>query len=212
MSPWPAKSAAAGPCTSSLVTMRCQYFQPCVDRLGLVAGSETLGICACSRIGSTALDSPENAGPISATILSVLTPLVARLVACVGSPWLSYLTSVILTLGLVALYASTARFAPFHGPMTSAEAAPDRSPMKPILIAEPLLLVEDEPHAEADIASAMPAAAMPETLMKLRRKAVNLSRWIRHWIAMWGVVPDVRTQILSRASGNNTTYYTTRLP
>src|SRR2546423_5359704 len=65
------KFAMAGPWSLSFATTRCQYFQPFAARPGLVADGDTLGILPCSRTPPTAFDSPENAGPIRAVILSV---------------------------------------------------------------------------------------------------------------------------------------------
>src|SRR5215468_5984696 len=112
------KSATPGPWTPSLATTRCQNCQPFLARSTLVADGEMLGILPSSSTGPTFLDSPENAGPISPTILSVLIAVCASGTACSGLPWLSYLTSSTLTLGLVALYCSTASVAPLYGGVT----------------------------------------------------------------------------------------------
>src|SRR5215475_3417161 len=121
------------PWTPSLARMRCQYFQPFWPRVMFVADGDTLGIGASSRIGSTCFDSPENAGPTSPTILSVLIACWARAVAWSGLPWLSYLINWILVVGLVALYSSTAIVAPLNGGITMPAFSPPRSPMNPSL-------------------------------------------------------------------------------
>ena len=66
------KLAIPGPWTLSLGRTRCQYFQPFADSAAFVAEAEMLGIFASSITGATWADSPENAGPIRPTILSVL--------------------------------------------------------------------------------------------------------------------------------------------
>src|SRR5215475_4453016 len=121
------------PWTPSFARMRCQYFQPFWPRVTLVADGDTLGILPSSRIGSTCCDSPENAGPISPTILSVLSACWARPAAWSGCAWLSYRIKSILVVGLVALYSSTAILAPLYGGITMPEFSPVRSPMKPSL-------------------------------------------------------------------------------
>ena len=85
--------AAAGPWELSLPTARCQYFQPFSASVGLVADAVMLTMPACSKMGSAALDSPEKAGPTTATVLSVMT-FWASWGAWAGSPWLSYLMQV----------------------------------------------------------------------------------------------------------------------
>jgi len=79
------------------------------------------------------LDSPENAGPISAEILSVVMRLLGQRGGLLGLGLAVVLTSSIFVLGFVALYSSNAIFARLYGGMTIAELSPVRSPMKPDL-------------------------------------------------------------------------------
>ena len=104
-----------GPWTPSFGSTRCQNFQPFVDSAAFVAEAEMLGISPPPAPGATWADSPENAGPIRPTILSVLMACWASATAFEGSPWLSYSISSIFTAGLVLLYSSMTSFAPFLG-------------------------------------------------------------------------------------------------
>ena len=65
--------AAAGPWALSLPTARWKYFQPLSASVGLVADAVMLTMPACSKMGSALLDSPEKAGPTTATVLSEMT-------------------------------------------------------------------------------------------------------------------------------------------
>ncbi len=207
------KSAMAGPWTPSFGTTRCQYFQPFSARATAVAEAEMLGIFASSSNGPTCLDSPEKAGPTSATTLSVLIACCARLTAVVGSALLSYLIISILTLGLVALYSSTASWAPLLGGMTIPEFSPDRSPIKPIFsvvgAAESPPSDDDPeslPQAARPTVSATPTASTPPRRAILGRKVAFLSpdprrdRVHRTTLAVWPGLVDGITPSSSHRS------------
>ena len=131
-----------------------------MDRFAAVADGDTLGIFACSRIGTAARDSPENAGPIIAAPRSSWTALWTCGTAWSAVPWESYSTSSSRFGGFVALYWSIASFAPLRGGMTRPEFSPVRSPMNPILIvlASPPAGAPP-PHAARPIAATRPIAS-----------------------------------------------------
>src|SRR5215468_3278642 len=157
------------PWTPSLARMRCQYFQPFWPSVTLVADGDTLGILPSSRIGPTCCDSPENAGPIRPTILSVLSACWARPAAWSGLPWLSYGTSSTLVVGLVALYSSTAIVAPFFGGITMPEFSPVRSPMNPSLTVDGWL---------APLVPPPPPLLLPQAESRRVDAATTTSPWI----------------------------------
>src|SRR6266487_1314712 len=170
------------PCAPSLATMRCQYFQPFWPSVTLVAEGEMLGIWPSSRIGPTCWDSPEKAGPIIPTTLSVLIACWARLAAWSGCAWLSYGTSWTLVAGFVALYSSMAIWAPFRGGITMPAFSPVRSPMKPILtVAGPpppppppaLLLLFLPPQPESRRVDAAATTARP---WRVRRTGTSIGQ------------------------------------
>src|SRR5205807_8375182 len=103
-------------------------------------------------MGSATFDSPEKAGPTTATVWSLMT-FWASCGACAGSPWLSYSARVTLGPPPLALYCWTASLTPLLMLIPSCgELLPVRAPKYPIFTAPPLLpepVVELEPHAAA---------------------------------------------------------------
>ena len=99
-----------------------------------MAEAVTLGIPACSKMGSATFDSPEKAGPTMATTLSD-TAFWASWGAWAGSPWLSYSTNDTWVAPDFLLCWSTASLTPSRSFMPSwGELGPVREPKKPILI------------------------------------------------------------------------------
>src|SRR5487761_1080578 len=151
--------------------------------LTLVAEALTLGIPAASKTGSAAADSPEKAGPMTATtlpLISLLAPLLAR----AGLPWLSKGSTDTFTAGLVALYWLMASASPFLMLIPRAALAPVRAPKNPILSVVPdpapavvpplavvllVVLLLLEPHA------ARPKAARATTAMALIRTGLAIA-------------------------------------
>src|ERR1700756_4346586 len=129
--------SAAAPCAAFLPMMRWKYLKLWVDSESSVADGEMLTTCACSRMGSAVLDSPEKAGPTMATVLSLIT-LLARVEAWVGSPWLSYSLSTTFGPVPLALNWSMASFTPLLMLIPSWAFAPVRAPKKPTLTDWPL--------------------------------------------------------------------------
>src|SRR5829696_9708639 len=130
------KSATPGPCTSSFASTRCQVFQPFAASDTAVADGETFGMPASSRIGTPVFDSPENAGPITPTTLSLMAFL-AWLVACAGSPWVSYLISLTWVTPDLALCSCRASSTPLEMLIPSWALGPVWAPMKPRVASPP---------------------------------------------------------------------------
>src|SRR5436305_6417340 len=121
------------PCTASSGMTRWNTVSlgTTVGRLGLVADALIIGSPAPWRSGSTALVSPEKAGPMMPMIELSLTNLSFSVDACAGSPAVSNSLSVTLTFGFPALYWSTASLAPLRMLMPRLALSPVSAPTKP---------------------------------------------------------------------------------
>src|SRR6476469_2231755 len=185
--------AAAGPWVASLPSMRKKVFQPCCESVGLVADGVMVVRPALAKIGSAALDSPENAGPTMPMTFLSLTAFCASAGACAGSPWLSKVSRVTLQLACFSLYCFTARSAPFLMLMPRLAASPVSAPKKPILRSQALppadLSPEDVVPPQALSASAAATTGTPN-LMRERKTPPEVT-WARarcstHWVPHWG--------------------------
>jgi hypothetical protein len=107
-----------------------------VLRSASLADAVTIGIdgLAPQKLGSTALLSPENAGPMMPTTFAFETSAVAAAGAFAGSPSLSWGSSATLNLYLPEAFAwLIASCAPCFSLMPSWALLPESAPMKPIV-------------------------------------------------------------------------------
>jgi hypothetical protein len=99
----------------------------------LLADAVTIGIPAAQKVGSTALLSPENAGPIVAMTDEFVVSAVAAAGAVAAAPSLSCASSLAWKPLLAAFHWEMASVAPCFSLMPSCALPPDSAPMKPIV-------------------------------------------------------------------------------